>query len=217
MVDPLQATSIQQQSMKFFLNIALASVDPNVGKKSLGKTGLTHMIAFGDLWPAEVATAMLLVKYWSDTTNLAHNISIATDNEKKKKRKPVHDKQTRSTIEYVDYYDLEERMQKIYKLPGLEARMMAWDDYCCGGRGRKRTRGAADRVNTVPSEHRKGPDSSRFLGFVKRNKRFENICHPMPPLQGATLKMELDSTQSNNLNIHTVALANGDSMEVSKV
>ena len=220
LVEPSKATSEQKEAMKFFLNVALASVDPAIGKKSLGTAGLTHIIAFGDLWPAEVATAMLQVQHWSDTTNLAHNIAIASDTDKKKKRKPVHDKKTRSDIEHNTYYELEEELRGVYGLPGNEARMAAWDEFCCSGRGRKRARGPADRVNTVPSNHRQSPDGSKFTSFIKRNKRFSNIYTPMPALPGdgtQALKFENNSQEVGKLNIDTMQLKNGEKIEVTQM
>lgn len=127
--------------MDFFLNTALASVDPLLVKKWIpGFT--THISHFGKSYPFDVALAFNLTSKFSNPANVLHNAGILNESgdllpkdaqllppNKKCRKKTVTKKRGRE-IES-DYYEHIHIVTKEFNKPGFAHRMEWWDRKLC--------------------------------------------------------------------------------------
>ncbi len=210
MLDPKEeATEENRQAVKFLLTVAVPAVEPKVLRnREWVKNKTTHVKFFGNSWVCEMATAALLIDKFSDTTNLTYNLGLTGKTGEvletksiptKKRRKKMHTKTEEKQLQR-SYYHLCMFFKKLQSSEGFEARMRAWDDICCGDRGRVSDENRiAARTNTVPSAFQElGQDDSEavFQEFLK-SSTFANIWDSVPSLLSSPESRSGSSTPSS--------------------
>lgn len=158
---PADATPEMKEAMDVMLNMAIPAVEPRVMKKKHwfnGKT--THSFFFGDTWPIEFATGLLLLEHFSETSRIYKNLGYwdmktghpipkadRIEPESKDRSKDIC-KETEAKIED-DQMALCVWVGDLFEKDGAKKRMDDWDMLCCGNRGKKKSSG--DRLCTVPT------------------------------------------------------------------
>ncbi len=195
--------------MKFLLTVAVPAVEPKVLRnREWVKNKTTHVKFFGKSWVCEMATAVLLIDKFSDTGNLTYNLGLTDKSGKaletknipeKKRRKKMHTKTEEKQLQR-SYYHLCMFFKKLQSSDGFEERMKAWDDICCGDRGRVSDENRiAARTNTVPIAFQElGQDDSEavFQEFLK-SSTFANIWDSVPSLLSSPGSHSGSSTPSS--------------------
>ena len=166
-VDPEVASDETKEAMSFFLNYAVPAVDPKI-LRSWVKKQSSHFEAFGeDCWSHDMATALVLLAWFSDTNNMKYNagliddngevIEIADDNikpmaPKRKRRKKMHTKLDVKKLQAF-FFAAGNHFRTLQKTTGFVERARAWDDLVCGERGRKAAVSGSKQGDIVPHEH----------------------------------------------------------------
>ena len=189
-----EADEEQKQAMQFLLTVAVPAVEPKVLRnREWVRNTTTHVDFFGNSWVCEMATAVLLIDKFSDTGNLTYNLGL-TDRSgraletknvpEKKRRKKMHTKTEEKQLQR-SYYHLCMFFKKLQSSNGFKERMKAWDDICCGDRGRVSDENRiAARTNTVPTafqELNQDDSEAVFHEFLK-SSTFANIWDSVPSL-----------------------------------
>ena len=170
--------------MNFFLNVALAAVDPTVLRAATWSSNRSnHVDHFQHSYPFEIATALLLVSHFSDLTNVLHNAGLVDDQgnrrdgsprlPQKKKRKKMQTKAVETQICTI-YYRKVKQVQKMLREPGFKERMIRWDKKCCSHRNKVEQNGPAQRANTVPRRFRDDEESSEVRDFIMNSGVFNS-------------------------------------------
>ena len=128
-INPHVATPKQTETMRFFLNTAMPHVDPDLPKKRKANPLLTHKEHFGKHWVVEMATAVMLVEDFSDTTNIKENIKVEKLglDKKGKKRGRLHDKKEKNKLT-TKYQKLCVKFHKKDEDKHAMRRMQEWDE-----------------------------------------------------------------------------------------
>ena len=186
-----------KKAVHFLLNVAVPAVEPKVLRnREWVKNETTHVKFLGTSWVCEMATAVLLIDKFSDTGNLTYNLGLTDKSGRaletknipeKKRRKKMHTKTEEKQLQR-SYYHLCMFFKKLQNSDKFEERMKAWDDICCGDRGRVSDENrVAARTNTVPSAFQElGQDDSEavFQEFLK-SSTFANIWDSVPSLSSS--------------------------------
>ena len=84
-IHPGNTSDEVREAMEFFLGKVVECVSKQVKCPTRwADAGESHIGFFGDTWMYEMATASVLLQHYSDTTNIAHNVSETSGPQKKK-------------------------------------------------------------------------------------------------------------------------------------
>ena len=170
---PKDCTSEETAAVRFLYEVILPKLTPNFRSSSIWIRNNTYYAILGTKWVYTFATAFVLHKFYTNLDNILQNRQslnegrendAATSSEsdeggrKKRKRKRLHDAETRSQM-YKEYYSF----CKFFKdqvdadEEELKTRMGMWDKLYSPV-NRLSNSSALQRPNTCPLEHQVGRD-----------------------------------------------------------